>query len=184
MRYPRDQWTIKASASYPNHNIVDHHVSNILDNQIGNYLVTFASLLGKYHWFQIDFGETINEITYVEFFKRAHNGQRFKDVTIRIGNVDWSEVGGLRPIDVNKQCGWAGSPPSGTFQLWFKCFSSMTGRYLSAQSSAHTYLEADEVFIHSIMTFYLYLICLIQLSCLGGLVQLPAGSAVYGFCGK
>ena len=152
VRYPRNLWTISASAAFPSSSVYDHRVSNILDNSTGNDRDIFASLYGQYHWFQIDFGEIITGISYVEFFKRPNNnvyGDRFRQVTIKIGNYNWSAIGGLEPIDVNKQCGGAGSAPSSIFRYWFKCSSKMTGRFLTTQSAAYTHLEADEVYIHS-----------------------------------
>lgn len=102
-------------------------------------------------FFQADFGETLDSIRAVEVLKRVDMPPhripaRFRDVIVRVG---FEDVGNhpLSLITKNVQCGEFGKGTMEMVAIIF-CESSLSGRFLTVQSTAVTFLEFDELEVY------------------------------------
>ena len=117
---------------------------NVLDNSFYHAFTTYSRFN---NWLQIDFGEELANIGLVEVSKRYILHTRFKDVEVRIGNVPTLPAFGLAPIVVNSLC--AAYPGANwSPKARFSCLTPMSGRYLTIQSLASTYLGIGEVHVN------------------------------------
>lgn len=91
----------------------------------------------------------MENITAVEILKRAdlppHDvPKRFKSVEVRIGRTEVGSSHGLQAIVVNHACAVYAGGDMEMAALIF-CTRLMSGRYVTVQSTAVTYLEIDEL---------------------------------------
>ena len=109
---------------------------------------SFGAVWQINNWIQIDFGQTIENISWVEVIKRADVEDRISNVEARIGMRPLPGSFGNLPISTgNSLCG---TFLNGTTDpvLWFNCSQPLTGRYLTLQSIIWAFLEVDEIYVH------------------------------------
>ena len=66
----------------------------------------------------------------------------------RIGFDDWNVSRGLQPITLNEVCDIFGEANNDVVAL-LTCTEALAGRYLTLQTLVTTFLEVDEVYVHS-----------------------------------
>ena len=69
-------------------------------------------------------------------------------VEARIGFEEWDVSRGLQPITLNEVCDTFGEANNEVVAL-LTCTEALAGRYLTLQTLVMTFLEVDEVYVHS-----------------------------------
>ena len=122
----------------------------------GDHNSAFTTPSQANNWLQIDFGTALC-VRDIVVLKREQGEilltndnipRRWEDVEARIGNTATAVSTGLNALTSNTICN-TDNGNNEDLVAFICCTTPLTGRYLTLQSTASTYLEADEVYVYT-----------------------------------